>query len=56
MYNTCTEIVFNGYHLAAFVMSGGVGILVGIVIGINKEYERQKALGKIEDIEIPDWL
>jgi hypothetical protein len=56
MIEQCTEIVFNGFHLAALMLSGGIGILFGIVIGINKEYERQKALGKVEDIEIPDWL
>jgi hypothetical protein len=56
MIETCTQIVFNGYHLAAMMLSGGIGILFGIVIGINKEYERQQALKGLEDIDLPDWL
>lgn len=42
MIEQCTEIVFNGFHLAAMFLSGGIGIIFGIVIGINKEYERQQ--------------
>lgn len=59
MIQQCTEIVFNGYHLAAFVLSGGIGILFGMVIGINKEYERQQFIKQqkdLEDIDLPDWI
>jgi hypothetical protein len=56
MIEQCTQIVFNGFHLAALFLSGGIGILFGIVIGINKEYERQEFLKKKEDIDLPDWI
>jgi hypothetical protein len=56
MIDTCTQIVFNGYHLGAFVLSGGIGILFGMAIGINKEYERQQALKELDDITLPDWI